>query len=261
MKRKLLLLAALILVLFVSVGYGDQSAKICDECGSTQNVKTYWIKSPYGEILFKNLCPNCVEVYRISVSMMNGTMGEASESDVALWESVTGGTQQSAPTRTPIPDTYTLAPGTTPSPELAKENPALYLRLLDQLKKESQPAEIIWPSHKSEGWDLIDLTGIPLENQTAEERTREELAGPYFGEGDTAVMQYLDLSTEEYLEYIQAHPHIALFKDDMLQYEIFRQEVGTADPIDVVLTRNAVRHYSSLDNAGGVITVFMYSVQ
>ena len=30
-----------------------------------------------------------------------------------------------------------------------------------------QPSNPSWPEHKSEGWDVIDLSNIPLENQTA----------------------------------------------------------------------------------------------
>ena len=54
------------------------------------------------------------------------------------------------------------------------------------------------------------------------------------------------------------HPHIALFEDGVLKYEVYRQYVGEAESIDVQLTRNAPSHVSSLDNMGAVITVFNY---
>ena len=38
-----------------------------------------------------------------------------------------------------------------------------------------QPSNPSWPEHKSEGWDVIDLTNYPLENQTAVTSTRADL--------------------------------------------------------------------------------------
>jgi len=80
----------------------------------------------------------------------------------------------------------------------------------------------------------------------------------YVGKGNAAVMHYLDMCLEEYIEYLQEHPHIALFEDGTLKYEIYRQYVGDSASFDVQLTRNARSHLSSLDNMGGIITVFEY---
>ena len=78
----------------------------------------------------------------------------------------------------------------------------------------------------------------------------------YVGKGSAMVMHQLDLCLEEYIEYLQEHPHIAVFVDGDLKYEIYRQYVGDQTSFDVQLTRNAKSHVSSLDNMGGVITVF-----
>ena len=80
----------------------------------------------------------------------------------------------------------------------------------------------------------------------------------YVGKGNAAVMHYLDFTLEEYIEYLQEHPHIALFEDGVLKYEIYRQYAGEEPYLDVQLTRNARSHTSSLDNMGAVITVFEY---
>ena len=80
----------------------------------------------------------------------------------------------------------------------------------------------------------------------------------YVGKGNAAVMHYMDFCLEEYIEYLQEHPHIALFEDGTLKYEIYRQYIGDASTVDVQLTRNAKSHVSSLDNIGAVITVFEY---
>ena len=80
----------------------------------------------------------------------------------------------------------------------------------------------------------------------------------YVGKGNAAVMHYFDFCMEEYIEYLQEHPHIAVFENGVLKYEVYRQYVGEAAYVDVQLTRNARNHYSSLDNMGGVITVFSF---
>lgn len=80
----------------------------------------------------------------------------------------------------------------------------------------------------------------------------------YVGRGNAAIMHYLDYTLEEYIEYLQEHPHIALFEDGVLKYEVYRQYVGDEQTIDVQLTRNAPDYVSSLDNMGAVITVFNY---
>ena len=60
------------------------------------------------------------------------------------------------------------------------------------------------------------------------------------------------------LEYLQEHPHIAVFEDGTLKYEIYRQYVGDAASFNLQLTRSARSYTSSLDNMGAVITVFEY---
>ncbi len=80
----------------------------------------------------------------------------------------------------------------------------------------------------------------------------------YVGRGNAAVMHYYDFCLEEYIEYLQEHPHIAVFEDGVLKYEIYRQYVGDASSFNVQLTRNARSWTSSLDNMGAIVTVFEY---
>ena len=81
----------------------------------------------------------------------------------------------------------------------------------------------------------------------------------YVGKGNAAIMHYMDFTMEEYIEYLEEHPHIALYVDDQLKYEVYRQPIDeSAQTIDVQLTHNAASSESSLDNMGAVITVFNY---
>ena len=60
--------------------------------------------------------------------------------------------------------------------ERNRQAEAEYKARISELESQAnQPVNPSWPSHKTEGWDLLDLTTIPLENQTAEARTRADL--------------------------------------------------------------------------------------
>ena len=80
----------------------------------------------------------------------------------------------------------------------------------------------------------------------------------YVGKGSAAVMHAMDFCLEEYIQYLEEHPHVALFEDGQLKYEVYRQYVGEDSTFDVLITGRAKSYVSSLDNMGGVITVFEY---
>jgi len=77
----------------------------------------------------------------------------------------------------------------------------------------------------------------------------------YVGKGNAAAMHCMDFCMEEYIEYLHKHPHIALYENGVLKYEIYCQYVGDANTFTVDLTPSA-SHVSSLDNMGYVVTVF-----
>ena len=81
----------------------------------------------------------------------------------------------------------------------------------------------------------------------------------YVGRAHAAVMHHLDLCLEEYIEYLQEHPHIAVFEDGMLKYEITRTFVGDdANSFTIQVPQRASGYSMSLDNMGGVVTVFQH---
>lgn len=80
----------------------------------------------------------------------------------------------------------------------------------------------------------------------------------YVGEGNAAVMHILDLCLEEYIEYLGEHPHIAVYENGVLKYEIVRQYVGEAASFPVSVKTTAASYYTSLDNMGYAVTVFIY---
>ena len=73
------------------------------------------------------------------------------------------------------------------------------------------------------------------------------------------VMHYLDLCLEEYIEYLQEHPHVAVFEDGAKKYEITRQQVGDdVASFSVDINRVTSNYTMYLDNMGGVVTVYTY---
>ena len=80
----------------------------------------------------------------------------------------------------------------------------------------------------------------------------------YVGKGNAAVMHAMDFCLEEYIDYLAEHPHIAVFEDGVLKYEIYRQYVGDAESISLELAGRASSWESSLDNMGYAVTVFSY---
>ena len=148
---------------------------------------------------------------------------------------------------------------------------AFELRLYDKndpevsVPKYSTTAEAKWMNENCWQYGIVfrfPQAGWPLESSTDKSFktgvSKKLNLYRYVGKGNAAIMHYMDFTMEEYIEYLEEHPHIALYVDDNLMYEVYRQPVGDAENINVQLTHNAKSHESSLDNMGGVITVFNY---
>ncbi len=148
---------------------------------------------------------------------------------------------------------------------------AFELRLYDKsdpdvsVPKYSTTAEAKWMNENCWKYGIVfrfPQAGWPLESSTDKSFktgvSKKLNLYRYVGKGNAAVMHYMDFTMEEYIEYLEEHPHIALFVDGTLKYEVYRQPVGDAETIDVQLTRNTSNYESSLDNMGAVITVFNY---
>ena len=81
----------------------------------------------------------------------------------------------------------------------------------------------------------------------------------FVGIPNATVMHHLDMCLEEYIEYLMAHPHIAVFEDGQLKYEIVRQQVGDdSSTFSVSISRKTSNYTMSLDNMGGLITIYEY---
>ncbi len=82
----------------------------------------------------------------------------------------------------------------------------------------------------------------------------------YVGKPNAMVMKTLGLCLEEYIDYLAEHPHIAVFENGTLRYEIIREHVGDGESVQVTQSNKpgvqAVE--SMLDNMGYVVTIMAF---
>lgn len=79
----------------------------------------------------------------------------------------------------------------------------------------------------------------------------------YVGVPHALAMKAMDFCLEEYIDYLIAHPHIALYQDGALKYEIYRVEGGNADST-IQLTAGAKSYIASTDNMNGLVVAISY---
>jgi len=79
----------------------------------------------------------------------------------------------------------------------------------------------------------------------------------YVGVPHAAVMKALGLSLEEYIDYLIAHPHLAVYLDGELKYEIYRVAGGNGDA-DIQVPAGAWEFTASTDNMNGLVVAAVY---
>ncbi len=85
----------------------------------------------------------------------------------------------------------------------------------------------------------------------------------YVGKANAAVMHIMDFCMEEYIEYLVQHPHLAVYQDGVLKYEIIRTDGYYGGDAVVDVTRSAQEVSVSTDNlngngTGGLIATMSY---
>ena len=81
----------------------------------------------------------------------------------------------------------------------------------------------------------------------------------YVGIPNAEIMHHLDLCLEEYIEYLQEHPHVAVFENGRKKYEVTYQKVGDdVASFSVEINRMTSNYTMYLDNMGGVVSVYSY---
>lgn len=80
----------------------------------------------------------------------------------------------------------------------------------------------------------------------------------YVGKAHATAMRILDYCMEEYVEFLIAHPHLCIYEDGALRYEIYRVAMDDAATYDLPVPNPASSYIASLDNMGGVVLAYTY---
>jgi len=80
----------------------------------------------------------------------------------------------------------------------------------------------------------------------------------YVGKAHATAMRILDYCLEEYVEFLVDHPHICLYEDGALRYEVYRITAEDAAIYELPVPNPASGYTASLDNLGGVVMAYTY---
>ncbi len=81
----------------------------------------------------------------------------------------------------------------------------------------------------------------------------------YVGKAHSAAMRIMDFCMEEYIEFLMDHPHICIYEDGALKYEIVRIKISDdAQSVQLPVPNPASDYQASLDNMGGVVMAYTY---
>lgn len=79
----------------------------------------------------------------------------------------------------------------------------------------------------------------------------------YVGVAHATVMHKLDLTLEEYVEYLIQNEHLAVYEDGMLNFEIYRVETQRTD-VEIAIPEGSSGYSVSSDNMGGLVVAVDY---
>ncbi|MDO5022747.1 MAG: D-alanyl-D-alanine carboxypeptidase family protein [Eubacteriales bacterium] len=129
----------------------------------------------------------------------------------------------------------------------------------------SQQAELL----NKEGWKFGIVFRFPAQNYpypdtvdkdyvTGIDNARLQMdAYRYVGIPHATVMHIKGFSLEEYIDFLVEHPHIQVFEDGTLKYEIYRV-AETGQEQTHIVPDNAADFFVSTDNMGGLVAAISY---
>ena len=80
----------------------------------------------------------------------------------------------------------------------------------------------------------------------------------YVGEPHALVMKVMGYCLEEYVEFLTDHPHISIYENDVLRYEIVRINVNEQAAYDLPITNMSSSYWASIDNMGAIVMAYNY---
>ena len=81
----------------------------------------------------------------------------------------------------------------------------------------------------------------------------------FVGKAHSAAMRVLDMCLEEYIEFLIDHPHVCIYEDGALAYEVVRiKGAGDNQSFALPVPNPANSYQASLDNMDGVVMAYSY---
>lgn len=80
----------------------------------------------------------------------------------------------------------------------------------------------------------------------------------FVGKPHAVAMKLLGFCLEEYVEFLKDHPHITIYENDVLRYEIVRINVNAQSAYDLPITSLSSGYLASIDNLGAVVMAYTY---
>lgn len=102
----------------------------------------------------------------------------------------------------------------------------------------------------AETLDKSNLTGVSIRLRVFR----------YVGVAAASIMQQKNFVLEEFVNYMIEHPHVSVYEDGLLKYELFRIHLGQAvgQTEDVLKPLSVSKFSSSFDNLLGIITSYYH---
>ena len=80
----------------------------------------------------------------------------------------------------------------------------------------------------------------------------------YVGKAHATAMKILGMCQEEYVEFLIDHPHISIYENDVLRYEIVRINIADQDAYVLPVTSISSEYQASIDNLGAAVMAYTY---
>ncbi len=81
----------------------------------------------------------------------------------------------------------------------------------------------------------------------------------YVGKPHATAMRAMNMCLEEYVEYLISNPHLTVYRDGLLIYEIYRVPDTGDGYMELPKPNQAIDYIASLDNMGGVVLAYTYN--
>ncbi|MBE5801137.1 MAG: D-alanyl-D-alanine carboxypeptidase family protein [Clostridiales bacterium] len=80
----------------------------------------------------------------------------------------------------------------------------------------------------------------------------------YVGKAHAAAMRVMNFCLEEYVEFLMEHPHISIYEDGALKYEIYRIADTKEASFNLPVPNPSSSYQASFDNMGGIVLAYSY---